>query len=85
MNIQHDEKLIINTTREDALAMGVPEAVIAAAEERELLRQEAVVAQKYLNDTDWYVTRFAETGEAVPTDVTEKRAAAREAISKAQA
>ena len=34
----------------------------------------------YLASTDWYITRHAETGVAVPADVTTARAAAREAI-----
>jgi hypothetical protein len=34
-------------------------------------------AQAYLNSTDWYVVRFAETGVPVPAEVTQKRAAAR--------
>ena len=34
-------------------------------------------AQAYLDSTDWYVVRFAETGVPVPVDVTAKRAAAR--------
>ena len=37
-------------------------------------------SQAYLDSTDWYVTRHAETAEAVPADVTTARAAAREAI-----
>ena len=37
-------------------------------------------SQAYLDSTDWYVTRHAETAEAVPSDVTTARAAAREAI-----
>ena len=37
-------------------------------------------AQDYLASTDWYVTRHAETGVAVPADVTTARAAARAAI-----
>ena len=35
---------------------------------------------EYLKSTDWYVTRNAETGVAVPDDVTTARAAARVAI-----
>ena len=35
---------------------------------------------EYLKSTDWYITRHAETGVAVPADVTTDRAAAREAI-----
>ena len=34
----------------------------------------------YLKSTDWYVVRYAETGVAVPSDVTTARAAARSAI-----
>lgn len=34
----------------------------------------------YLNSTDWYVVRFAETGREVPEDVLQKRQAARDAI-----
>ena len=34
----------------------------------------------YLASTDWYITRHAETGVAVPADVTTARAAARAAI-----
>jgi len=36
--------------------------------------------QAYLASTDWYITRHAETGAAVPADVTTARAAARAAI-----
>ena len=34
----------------------------------------------YLSGTDWYVTRFAETGVAVPADITTARSDARAAI-----
>jgi hypothetical protein len=37
-------------------------------------------ALKYLADTDWYVTRFAETGVAIPAEITAERAAARARI-----
>jgi hypothetical protein len=37
-------------------------------------------SQAYLDSTDWYITRHAESGVAVPADVTTARAAAREAI-----
>ena len=39
-----------------------------------------VIHQAYLASTDWYITRHAETGLAVPADVTTARAAARAAI-----
>jgi len=37
-------------------------------------------SQAYLASTDWYIARHAETGVAVPADVTTARAAARAAI-----
>jgi len=37
-------------------------------------------SQAYLDSTDWYITRHAETAVAVPADVTSARAAARAAI-----
>ena len=36
-----------------------------------------LVAKKYLADTDWYVTRYAETGTAIPEDIATARAQAR--------
>ena len=37
-------------------------------------------ALAYLSATDWYVTRFAETGKEIPAEIREKRAATRELI-----
>lgn len=37
--------------------------------------------EKYLSDTDWYATRYAETGVAIPDEVKAARAAARLEIS----
>ena len=39
-----------------------------------------VESMSYLASTDWYAIRYAETGVAVPSDVTTARAAARSAI-----
>ena len=38
-------------------------------------------AKKYLADTDWYVTRFAETQVAIPAEISAARAAARARIA----
>ena len=52
--------------------------------EEELAQQELQVklqeAQVYLNNTDWYYARKAETGEDVPVEVVEKRLASRKFI-----
>ena len=37
-------------------------------------------AKSYLASTDWYVTREAETGKAIPDEVKAKRAEARDLI-----
>lgn len=37
-------------------------------------------ARKYLAETDWYVTRKAETGKAIPDDIATKRQEARERV-----
>lgn len=37
-------------------------------------------ALAYLSDTDWYVIRHQETGDAIPADVLSRRVAAREAV-----
>lgn len=46
----------------------------------EAIEQANREARKYLADTDWYVTRLAETGLAIPEDVVAARAEARAAV-----
>ena len=40
-----------------------------------------IMGKEYLKQTDWYVTRNAETGAEIPEDVLEKRAQARQDAS----
>ena len=56
------------------------QAEITRLESLEPQRLLNIGSLQYLASTDWYVTRHAETGVAVPADVTTARAAAREAI-----
>jgi hypothetical protein len=37
-------------------------------------------AEAYLSSTDWYVVRFAETAEPIPSEISSARAAARASI-----
>ncbi len=68
---------------DDAFVHLLPEGSIAITdEEAEALRPVPQVdpkaeARVYLNSTDWYVIRFTETGEPIPEDVLQGRAAAR--------
>jgi hypothetical protein len=46
-----------------------------------ILNQQKSQAREYLNSTDWYAARLAETGTAIPNAVLEQRQAARELLS----
>ena len=46
-----------------------------------ILNQQRYEAREYLKSTDWYAARLAETATPIPTDVLEKRAAARSLLS----
>ena len=45
-----------------------------------LVAMENYEARKYLADTDWYVTRKTETGNAIPDDILTKRQEARDKV-----
>ena len=45
-----------------------------------LVAGDNIRARKYLADTDWYVTRKAETGKDIPDDILTKRQEAREKV-----
>ena len=49
-------------------------------EYRETVEYKIAEAQSYLNSTDWYYARKAETGEEVPVEIVVKRVEAREFI-----
>lgn len=46
----------------------------------EIQAQANAEARAYLNSTDWYVVRFAETGAAIPQDILDARKAARNSV-----
>ena len=61
-----------------------PLGITTAMLDADLLRQQKRRSNdehlKYLQSTDWYVVRKADTGKAIPSDVVTKRQAARDAI-----
>lgn len=63
--------IAIDLSRIVTAADKAAEAAAAAAASRKL------AARAYLAETDWYVTRFAETGTAIPDAVSDARKAAR--------
>ena len=50
-----------------------PPTITAEMVENDLKRVKADEGKRYLAETDWYVTRKAETGKAIPDDVLTKR------------
>jgi hypothetical protein len=46
-----------------------------------ITKEEIAELQQYLNETDWYAVRYAETGVEIPEEVKQKRQEAREKIS----
>lgn len=63
--------------------VALPPPPAPTAEEIAALAQAATnrQARAYLASTDWYVVRFAESGVAVPSEITTARAAARASIA----
>jgi hypothetical protein len=60
-----------------------PQEVLDLQAQAELDKVEAekkAEAQAYLNDTDWYITRQAETGVEIPQEVKNKRQECREIL-----
>jgi hypothetical protein len=41
--------------------------------QNEILQQKKQIANELLKETDWYITRFAETGKEIPKDILELR------------
>ena len=63
--------------------------LISAQAKQELIEAEKRIADiaaahAYLDETDWYVARLAETGAPIPQDVSEKRAQSRDILSSEQ-
>ena len=50
--------------------------------EEEKAQTEIYELESYLKTTDWYSTRFAETGKEIPIEIKEKREQARDRISE---
>ena len=61
-------------------ADGFPELVARVVTDEQRIAAQKREARAYLADTDWYVTRMAETGREIPPDVLAQRAAARELL-----
>ena len=68
----------------DEIKENNPLGITTAMLDADLLRQQKERSNnehlKYLQSTDWYVVRKADTGKAIPSDVVTKRQAARDAI-----
>lgn len=92
-NIPADAVAITNEQHASLLAAQSSGKIIAAGEDgmpiavnppqptpEQLQANINAEARAYLASSDWYVTRFAETGIAVPEDIAAARQSARESI-----
>jgi hypothetical protein len=61
---------------------GLTQAQVGARKAAEHRLAEIAEMEAYLKSTDWYATRLAETGKAIPEEILTKRANARQAISE---
>lgn len=66
-----------DTVDEDYVVDRTPPTITEEDIEADRQRNIRNTAKKYLADTDWYVTRYAETGTAIPEDIATARAQAR--------
>ena len=83
--VQNYEEMEVEALKiADEIKKNNPLGITTAMLDADLLRQQKERSNdehlKYLQSTDWYVVRKADTGKAIPSDVVTKRQAARDAI-----
>lgn len=78
----NDEKTEIVKKTDDEILTGSHETLEEVSEWKTFLETEIAKMEKYLTDTDWYVSRKAETDKAIPGEVVETRSNYREKISQ---
>tara|TARA_B110000902_G_scaffold241926_1_gene292760 strand:+ start:213 stop:527 length:315 start_codon:yes stop_codon:yes gene_type:complete len=80
----HEDLLVVDAPEDVEVGYSYEDGVFTAPPardfEREAVEQSNSELRAYLAETDWYVIRFAETGVAVPADITTARSDARSAI-----
>ena len=60
---------------------GLTQGEVDSNEAKAKSAAEIAELEAYLMSTDWYATRMAEIGKAIPEEIIEKRQAARDRIS----
>jgi len=73
-----DDKMVMMTLEEKAAKGLIREEDIPQLQ----IEDEIVSLKQYLQSTDWYGIRLAETGKAIPDAVLQERAQSRERISQ---
>ena len=79
--LNNDKTALIKKT-DDEILTGSHETLEEVSEWKTFLETEIAKMEKYLTDTDWYVSRKAETDKAIPEEVEETRSNYREKISQ---
>lgn len=73
---------IIPKTEEEILADDWNDSVERRCEYLDFLEEKIEYMESFLTETDWYVSRYSETGKEIPSDVLEKRISYRDKISE---
>ena len=68
-----DGSILMYCYYQEEAPLGAPKDLI----DTKILKAKEVLALQYLDATDWYVTRFSETGQIIPEDIITLRAEAR--------
>lgn len=72
---------LVPKSEEEILADDFNSSIERRAEYKDYLNYKIELMEKYLSDTDWYVTRKVETDKPIPQDVSVTRENYRELIS----
>lgn len=79
--LSEDRTSIIRKTEEEILAADWNDSIERRCEYRDYLEWSIHKMEEFLLETDWYVSRKAETGKEIPGDVAATRNEYREKIS----
>ena len=79
--LSEDKTKMIPKTEEEILGDDWDSSLERKCEYRDYLEWDIANMERYLAETDWYISRKAETGKDIPSDVIETRLFYRDRIS----
>lgn len=80
--LSDDQTSLVEKTEDEILADDWNESIERKGEYTNYLNSSIADMEKYLTETDWYISRYTETGKEIPEDVSTTRADYRDKISE---